>query len=66
MDQISTYGCGAGAGSAGAGPDPVAIRLQLERDVGVDANDRRAAVDHGVLQAGADARKRARHRRVVP
>ena len=42
--------------AAGAGADPVAVELQPERDVGVDADDRRAAVDHVVLQAGAAAR----------
>ena len=46
--------------AAGAGADSVATGVQLERDVGVDANDRRAAVDHVVLQAGARARARAR------
>ena len=39
---------------------PSRLELQLERDVGLDADDRRAAVDHVVLQAGAVARARSR------
>ncbi len=51
--------------SAGTGVDPFAFELQLERNVGLDANDRRAAVDHGVLQTGAAPRTAARHRRTL-
>ena len=39
---------------------PSRLQLQPERDVGLDADDRRAAVDHLGLQAGAAARRRSR------
>ncbi len=51
--------------AAGAGAHPVVVGLQLECDVGVDAHDRGAAVDHGVSQAGADTAARAGNRRAV-
>ena len=40
--------------------------FSLARDVGLDADDRRAAVDHLGLQAGPAARRRSRDRRAVP
>ena len=52
--------------AAGVGRDPVAVEVQPQRDVGLDADDRRAAVDHVVLQAGSGAGPGARHRRAVP
>ena len=39
---------------------PPRLELQPERDVGLDADDRRAAVDHVVLQAGAVAARPSR------
>ncbi len=50
---------------ARADPDPAAMEVQPERDVGLDADDRRAPVDHVVLQAGPLAHARAGHRRAV-
>ena len=44
----------------------VVARIQPGGDVGVDADDRRAAVDHLGLQAGSAAPGRAGHRRAVP
>src|SRR5437773_2330531 len=52
--------------AAGAAPGPGAVELQSERDVGLDADDRRTAVDHVVLQAGPDPWTRAGHRRALP
>ena len=51
---------------AGAGADPVAAELQPDRDVGLDADDRRAAVDHVGLQAGPAGCRRSGDRRAVP
>ena len=45
---------------------PSRLELQPERDVGLDADDRRAAVDHVVFQAGAVAAAEHGHRRAVP
>ena len=41
---------------------PSRLDFSLERDVGLDADDRRAALDHVGVQAGAAARARARDR----